>query len=248
MELINNLFSFFGGLHNEVYWFIYLVVSYFMILIAFRFWGKIGLFIFIPISIIIANIQVQKLMDLFGVVTTMGNIAYGGIFIVEDILSENYGKKIAQKTVAMGFFSMIFTTIIMTLALKINPSTDDMAQGALEMLFGSFGRLTVASMLAYVVSSTTDIHLYQLIRKYIPSFGSLWIRNNASTLISQVLDNIVFTLVAFYGVYEWPIIISIMFSTYFLKVIISILDTPFVYIATYWKKKGIIKELGENNN
>ena len=76
----------------------------------------------------------------------------------------------------------------------------------------------------------------------LPSFKNLWIRNNGSTLISQVIDNVIFTLIAFYGVYDNSTVISIMFSTYFLKIITSLCDTPFVYIATYLKNKGMIKE------
>lgn len=230
-------------MNNIIIWLIYLIVNYTLITVAYKLWGKVGLFIFIPISMILANIQVLKLMNIFGVEATMGNIAYSGIFIVEDILSENYGKKTASKAVGMGFFAMIFTTIVMNIALMITPSPNDEFQGILQMIFSNFGRLTVASLLAYVISSLTDIHLFQLIKKINPSFKHLWIRNNVSTLASQIIDSLVFAVVAFYGVYSNDILIQIAFSTYFLKVITSFMDTPFVYLATYFKRKGMIEEV-----
>lgn len=228
---------------NEIIWLIYVIVNYALILIAYKLWGKIGLFIFIPISIILANIQVLKLINIFGVEATMGNIAYSGIFIVEDILSENYGKKIAKKAVGIGFFSLIFTTIVMNIALSIKPSADDTYQVILQSIFSNFGRLTIASLLAYIISSLTDINLFQLIKRFSPSFKHLWLRNNASTLISQVVDSVVFVLVAFYGEYSANILFQIMFSTYFLKVITSFMDTPFVYVASYFKRNDMIKEV-----
>ena len=82
-----------------------------------------------------------------------------------------------------------------------------------------------------------------MIRNIWPSFKNIWIRNNLSTIFSQIIDNIIFTVVAFAGVFEFKILISIMFSTYFLKLIISTLDTPFVYVAAWWKKKGKIEEI-----
>lgn len=229
--------------YNELLWLIYILINYLFVLFAYRKWGKIGVMIFVPISIILANIQVLKEVMLFGTVTTLGNIAYGSIFLVSDILSENYGKETAKKIVGIGFLTMIFTTIVMNIALRINVAPNDFAQEHLQVIFGYFGRLTIASLLAYIFSSSFDIWSYQIIRKFRPSYNDIWIRNNFSTLFSQILDNLIFTLVAFIGIHSWNDIISIMFSTYFLKVIISIADTPFVYIAAKWKAQGKIEEV-----
>lgn len=230
-------------MRNEVIWLIYIIVNYSLILLAYRLWGKVGLFISIPLSIILANIQVLKLITLFGISATMGNIAYSGVFIVDDILSENYGQKVAKKGVAIGFFCLIFTTLVMSIALKIIPASEDTYQPILQSIFSNFGRLTVASLVAYVISSLTDIYLFQLIKKSLPSFKNLYIRNNVSTLFSQVVDSVVFVIIAFYGVYDNRLLFEIAFSTYFLKVITSFADTPFVYLATYFKRKNKIIEL-----
>lgn len=227
---------------NEALWLLYLLVNYIFITVVYRFLGKNGLLAFIPISIILANIQVNKLVVLFGLETTLGNIAYASIFLVSDILSENYGKKEASKTIVLGFFTLIFTTIVMNLALMIHPSSSDTAQVSLQAIFGPFSRYTVASLMAFMLSSATDITLYQIIRRYLPSFANIWIRNNFSTLFSQIVDNVIFTFIAFLGVYDIKIVISIAFSTYFLKVLCSLFDTPFVYIGAYMKNKGLIKE------
>lgn len=229
---------------SEIIWLCYIVINYTFIVLAFKRWGKVGVFMFVPISIILANIQVSKLMHIFGVDTTMGNIAYSGVFIASDILTENYGKDVAKKSVGIGFFTMIATTIFMTLALAVSPAAKDTAQEHLSFIFSRFSRFTVASLIAYYVSSTVDIYLYQWIKSVTPSFKYIWIRNNASTLISQIVDNIIFTTIAFVGGdYSVPTMIGIAFSTYFLKIITSLMDTPFVYIATYLKNKGKIREV-----
>ena len=227
---------------NELIWLVYIIINYTCILFAYRKWGKLGLFTFLPISIILANIQVSKLVVLFGFETTLGNIAYSSIFIISDILTENYGEKEARKTVVLGFVTMIFTTIVMNIALSITPSSSDFNQEHIKAIFGPFTRFTFASLLAYLISSNVDISLYTMIKKINPDYKSIWIRNNGSTLFSQVIDNVVFNTVAFIGVFSIPIIISIIFSTYFLKVITSLFDTPFLYIATKWKQSGVIED------
>lgn len=231
---------------NELIWFCYLVVNYGFILYAYKKWGKIGLMLFIPLSIIVANIQVNKFICLFGIDATMGNIAYGGIFLVADILSENYGKKYAKHIVSMGFLTMIFMTVIMNIALKISPTPIDTLQPHLEALFTPLYRLTFASLVAYGASSLIDVYSYQAIRKVFPSFGSIWIRNNLSTIFSQIIDSVVFTVIAFIGVVDTKTLLSFIFTTYALKFIVALFDTPFVYIAAHWKKTGKIKELIES--
>ncbi len=227
---------------NELMWLGYLLLNFTAVILAYRFWGKAGLLSIVPLSIVIANIQVGKMMTLFGVDTTMGNIAFGGIYLASDILSENEGKKYARKVVSLGFASMLFTTFIMQIVLKIQVAPSDTMQGALSQIFGFMPRLAIASVSGFATSQAFDIWSYQAIRKLRPSFEDIWIRNNASTMLSQILDNIVFSFMAFLGVYPLSDIIVIIFSTYFLKVVIALLDTPFVYIATIWKNKGKINE------
>lgn len=228
---------------SEAIWLVYILFNYLFVLFVYKKWGKIGVMMFIPISIILANVQVNKFVVLFGIDATLGNIAYSTIFLVSDILNENYGKKVARHVVSLGFVTMIFSTIVMNLAIKIPASPIDENNIHIAALFTPFIRLTLASLIAYFISSNSDIILYQLIRKYSPSFTSIWIRNNASTLISQVIDSVIFTLIAFYGEVDYSTLLSFMFSTYFLKVFTSIFDTPFLYIATYWKNNNKIREI-----
>ena len=52
-------------------------------------------------------------------------------------------------------------------------------------------------------------------------------------MISQLIDSVVFVTIAFWGVYEWPVLIEIFLTTYLLKWVVAAADTPFVY----WGKK-----------
>lgn len=228
---------------NELLWLSYLFLNFTAVILVYRFWGKGGLLSVVPLSIVMANIQVWKMMTLFGIEgITMGNIAFGGIFLASDILSENEGKEYAKKVVSIGFASMLFTTLTMKIVLNIQPSPDDIMQGALTQVFGWLPRIAFASVCGFAASQAFDIWSYQIIKKIRPKFEDIWIRNNVSTIVSQILDNIVFSFLAFTGTYSLEVIINIIISTYVLKVLIALLDTPFVYIATLWKKQGKIKD------
>ncbi len=226
---------------NEFLWVLMLVINFVSIMIFYRTMGKTGLFVWVPISVIIANIQVLKTVELFGITNTLGNIVYATSFLVTDILSENYSKKDAFKAVIIGFMSLIFMTLIMNIAIMFKPSSDDFAQGSLITIFSLMPRIAFASLTAFLLSEFHDIWAYNFWKKKFSDRKFIWIRNNASTIVSQLIDSSVFTVIAFAGVFPKEIFFQILATTCFMKWIVAACDTPCVYIAEYWHRKGIIK-------
>lgn len=225
---------------NELLWLLMLLVNFGAILLAYRLFGKVGLYIWIPIAAIIANIQVLKAVDIFSITATLGNIVYATSFLVTDILNENYGKKEAGIAVKIGFFSLISMTALMYIALKFIPSQEDFAQESMEVLFGIMPRIALASLAAYLISQFHDIWMYGLIKSKLPAERFIWIRNNGSTMISQLIDTCVFSFVAFWGVFPWDVFWQIFWTTYLLKWLVAAADTPFIYIASYWHRKELV--------
>ena len=219
---------------NEMWWVLMLVLNFVAILFAYRVWGKLGLFIWIPISVIVANIQVTKNVNLFGLEATLGNIVYSTSFLATDILSEMYGPKESKKAVTIGFFSVIVMTIMMQLAIQFNPAPSDFVQESMETIFGFMPRIAFGSIIAYVISNFHDIWAFELWKKIKPGKKTLWMRNCFSTMVSQLLDSLIFTFIAFFGVYEMSVWWQIVLTTYLLKFIVAVCDTPFMYIARKW--------------
>ncbi len=227
---------------NELLWFLMMALNFGAIILAYRFFGKIGLFIWVPIAVILANIQVIKEVNLFGLSATLGNIIYATSFLATDILSENYGKKEARKAVYIGFFAILAMTLFMNISLYFKPGENDWAQEHLSAVFSIMPRIALASILAYAVSQMHDVWAYDFWRDRAPGKKLIWIRNNASTWVSQLIDSVVFVFVAFLGEFPLSVLFQILVTTYFLKVIVAAADTPFVYIARYWKDKGIVED------
>lgn len=233
-------------MRNEYLWIIMLIVNFASIMFAYKKFGKIGLYIWVPISTLLANLQVVLFVDLFGFGTTLGNIMYAGGFLVTDILSENYGEKEARTAVKIGFFTMIAATLLMQIAIHFSPSGFDEAMAnhkSMKLIFGFMPRLMVAGLVAYGISQFHDIRAYNFWKKRFPATKHIWIRNNMSTLVSQFIDNFVFTAIAFWGVMPLEVLVEIFWSTYFIKFIVASADTPFVYLANYLKKKNRIEEI-----
>ncbi|MDY0010728.1 MAG: queuosine precursor transporter [Candidatus Izemoplasmatales bacterium] len=216
---------------NELLWVIFALVNFTLFLLVYKFFGRLGIFVWIVLATILANIQVTKLIFLFGLEANLGNIMYGTIFLGTDVLNEIYGKKQAKKAVFIGFAVMIITVIIMTIAINFNPHPEDWAQGSLVTIFGFMPRILLASLSAFIVSQFIDVYVFDKIKTKLPENRFLWVRNNVSTIISQAIDTSIFVPIAFYGFVSNEILLGLMLSTYAIKVIVALLDTPFIYLA-----------------
>lgn len=199
--------------------------------------GKYYLYGFVAAAIVLMNIFVVKGMYVFGIATAGGNALYASVFLATDMLNEYYGKKEAQQAVWLGFFASIFFLVMSQLILKMVPADYDIAQDAMETLFGFLPRVVGGSLIAYLVSQSLDVYLYQRIKK-LTGEKMLWLRNNGSTAVSQLVDTILFTLMVFWGVY--PNLWQFILFAYIIKLAVAIMDTPFIYLSkvVYRVKKG----------
>lgn len=214
---------------NEVLWLAMLLLNFVLIMGVFRFFGQAGMFVWIAIAAITANIQVTKTIELFGMTATLGNIVYAGTFLATDILSERYGKDAARRGVAVGFLAIVSATVLMNIALWFQPAPSDSAHSHLSAIFGLLPRISLASLVAYWLSQTHDVWAFHFWKARVPKH--LWLRNNLSTIVSQLIDSVVFVLVAFVGVFSAGILLEIVITTYLIKAVVALIDTPFLYLA-----------------
>lgn len=216
---------------NEALFFITIIVNFAGVIFAYKFFGKTGVFAWIALATIVANVEVLKCVDIFGMALTLGNVTYGSIFLATDILNEKYGVEEAQKSVYLGFFALLMFTIITQIDLHYISNEADFAGEAMKTLFTITPRICFASMSAYFVSNMMDVYLYKFIRNILPSDKFLWVRNNGATCLSQLFDTAMFTFIGFAGVFSKDVVFQLFITTYLIKLFIAILDTPFLYLA-----------------
>ncbi|NCC25857.1 MAG: VUT family protein [Deltaproteobacteria bacterium] len=215
---------------NELLWIGFALADLTLVLIIFRLFGRAGLLVTVVFSLLMCNIQVLKTVELFGLTTTLGNVLYASIFLATDLLGEHYGKKAAQQAVLLGFVALVVSTIYMQVALLFTPAVGDFAQSHLEVIFGFMPRVALASMCAYLASQWHDVWAFHFIKTKTAG-RHLWLRNTGSTVVSQMMDSLIFCAIAFWGVFPLEIWLEILLSTYVLKFLMSLMDTPFMYLA-----------------
>lgn len=226
---------------NEILLIGSVLLIYTTVYLLYRFLNKTGCYMWTVIATIAANIEVLILVNAFGIEQTLGNILFASTFLVTDILSEVEGKKAANKAVLVGVLTNIIFVCISQSWLLYTPSENDFIFASLSAVFSNTTRVIIASVSVYAIAQMFDVWVYHRIWNYTEKLfkdnkKGLWLRNNGSTLISQFINSILFTFFAFYGMYDLQTVISIVFSSYIIYVITSLLDTPFVYLARNIKK------------
>lgn len=229
---------------NEIVLLLSVAVFFGMTVTAGALFGERGLVCWSVIATITANIEVLVLVDAFGMSMTLGNVLFASTFLVTDIISELYGKAAAKRAVHIGIFALICFIVITQSWFLYTPNSDDLISGSLREVFSNTPRVVFSSLLVYAIAQRFDVWAYHAWWDYSKkrlgnAEGWLWLRNNGSTLASQLLNTALFTLFAFWGVYDSGTLASIAVSSYVIYIFTSLLDTPFIYLARSLRKRGI---------
>ena len=222
-------------MNNILLGFISVIITFSLTVLIEKFFKKEGLFVWISIATILANILVCKSIEVFSYTTNLGNILFASSFLASDIMTEKYGGDSAKKAIILSVFSQITFIIMTQFALLYTSSSVDVANESMKNLFTINLRVSISSILMYFISNIINIYIYTWIKKKMPK--KLWIRNNISTIGCNCLENFIFSTMAFIGIFSINTIFEIALVASILEIIIAILDTPFLYLSIYKTKQ-----------
>ncbi|RAV27920.1 queuosine precursor transporter [Sinomicrobium soli] len=200
-------------------------------------------------SLVVSNLIFQKFFYWypFGEVTlfgagifeiSVGILPYPVTFLITDLISEIYGKKKANQVVTAGIFASLFSLLIIYVSAAV-PATpwSPIGDERFTEVFGRTVLAVLASMLAYLAAQYIDIHIYHFWKNYTGG-RHLWLRNNCSTISSQVIDTLtVLLLLCSFDVIAWERFTGLFVGGVLFKMLIALLDTPFLYFFVYIIRK-----------
>jgi len=213
-----------------------------------------GLFI---TSLVVSNLIFQKFFywSPFGEISlfsaplfelSVGILPYPLTFLITDLISEIYGKKMANKVVVVGIIASVFSLLIVYTASSV--SATDWSPVSDELFSTVFGNTIVAvfsSMMAYLLAQFVDIQIYHFWKR-LTKGRHLWLRNNFSTFSSQLIDTTsVVLLLCFFGEIEWERFTGLVLSGFLFKALIALLDTPILYLMVYGSRRYFRLEVNE---
>lgn len=207
-------------------------------------------------SLVVSNLIFQKFfywypldIEVFGTKLfeiSVGILPYPITFLITDLISEIYGKKRANDVVVTGIFASLFSLLIIYTAAHVPATSWSYVDDALfSKVFGNSAIAVFASMLTYLFAQFIDIQIYHFWKR-LTKGKHLWLRNNFSTWFSQFVDTftIVFLLCSF-GIIDWANFKGLLLSGFIFKVLIAVLDTPFLYLGVYLFRKRFKLKVNE---
>ena len=180
--------------------------------------------------VVMANIFANKIVMFGSYSVPAGVIVFSMTFFITDIISEKWGKKYARKAVWAGFFSslVLIISVYIVVSWPAAPFAVEMGEMFGKVLYLT-PRITIAGFIAYIISQNHDIWAFHFWKEK-TNGKHLWLRNNASTVVSQLIDSVIFVTIAFYGIFP---IVPLILGQWIVKIIIALIDTPFMYY-TIW--------------
>jgi uncharacterized integral membrane protein (TIGR00697 family) len=234
-----------------------LVVVFSLIPVVLRPFGAAGMFIFIAVGIIAANVQVLKAVSFsfYAAPIPLGTVAFSATYIATDVLTEYYGRATARKAVWLGFAAMLLMTVMMLLVMGYKPMTPEVAAASgmdwalpshdhIMALYLPQATLLIAGLSSYLISQLNDIFVFQKIRQW-TGRGQLWVRACGSTAVSALIDNTVFSTLA-WTVFPWllgqhdqvvglsTLVFTYILGTYWIRLSMALLEAPFIYAARWF--------------
>ena len=192
------------------------------------------------LHIFMSQITINITYSAFNFSTIIGSCFYAVLFLTIDMMSEHYGKKDANCIVDIGVFSLIIMLIfIYFVRFLISKNSDDYSIYFLNLTNNQFRIIVTDIFVSYFLFQKINVLIYNKV-KSITGEKLLWLRNNLSTIVSQVFTAILFYEFSFYGVLSQYKIWQIILTGLVIKIFVSILETPFLYIS---KKVGVKNEL-----
>lgn len=211
--------------------------------------GRVALIALFITALITAQLTATKVLafDLpFGLPLTGDQLvlpgaalAYALTFFATDCYAELYGRTAAQVLVNVGFFMNFVMLALVWSTIAAPASGAGVDPETFRVALGASTNVVAGSLLAYLISQNWDVLVFHRLREYTDG-DHLWLRNVGSTATSQAIDTVIFVGIAFWAAptllgigaaLPTAVLIGLIVGQYLLKLVIALVDTPFVYLV-----------------
>ena len=179
-------------------------------------------------ALILRPILAFKMTTIFGFNIPSSILIFPLSFICNDIFSEVYGYKRSRAIVNAGLFVQILASLTVYFAVFMPSAHFWQHQNEFELVLGQNLKLTIASLLGcYFGEIVNSIQMSKL--KYLQK-GAIGIfqmrRFVVSTVFGELVDSLIFFTLAFSAIYSTKQLVTLIITSWTMKVIYEIIFLP----------------------
>jgi uncharacterized integral membrane protein (TIGR00697 family) len=191
---------------------------------------------------IVAELIGGKLIHIGSAVMSVGILPWPIVFITTDLINEYFGEKGVKRLSLITATLIAYCFVLLYLAMKI-PAVEGsnlVSDNQFTAVFGQSLWIIIGSITAFLVSQLIDVTIFHFVKNRTGN-KMIWLRSTGSTVISQLFDSFIVLGIAFWmtGKMTTEVFILSAFTGYFVKLIIEVFLTPFIYLGHYLIEKYI---------
>lgn len=183
---------------NELLFFAQVFLAFLCTYLFFRA-GKEGLFVWLGVLALLANLFVSKQITLFGLEVTASDAFAIALILTLNLLQEFSGKEEAKKGGLIAVGAQLAFLLFSEIHLAFSPNQYDTSHSSYQMLLGVYPRLLFASCFTLFLVQLFDRKFFAWLKQMAPS-ASFSVRNAIAVTVSQFLDTALFSIIGLYGI------------------------------------------------
>lgn len=188
-------------------------------------------------TLLISSILSMKVITLGFLDVPAGIVTFPIAFISGDILAEVYGFKITRRVIWTGLLCQLLMSIMFLIGDALPYPEYWSLQREFTAIVGFVPRVVIASMLAYFFGEYMNAVVMSKMKIW-DNGKRFWLRALCSSLVGQGINSIIFTTIAFFGVYSFEKLLILIGSGVLTKMIYEVIALPLTNHVTKWLKQN----------
>lgn len=176
------------------------------------------------VALVVSNIISNRTFEIGDYMLPSAVIVFPVVYIINDVLTECYGFKMASKAIWTAFGLNLVAVMFFNIAVNL-PTTIDYS--SYNIVLGNTLKPLIASVLAYLVGSFVNAKIMDELR----SHKSLMLRCVTSTLFGETIDAVIFISIMFIGVMDFKTVCTMIATQAVVKTLYEIVVYPVTKIV-----------------
>ncbi len=190
--------------------------------------------------LVISNVAAIKPLSIPGlpfILMDGGNLLFPISYIFGDVLVEVYGYAQARRIIWLGFVLNVFAATSFAIVALLPPAPGWDMQANFSAILLQTPRVVLGSVVAFWCGSFLNAWIMARM-KVLMAGRHLWMRIIGSTIAGEGIDSLLFTTIAFGGVWPLPLVVQVVFWNFVLKTAYEVAATPLTYLVVNRLKRA----------
>ena len=178
----------------------------------------------------ISNIASAKIANVFTLAVDGGTFLYPLAFTIRDLAHKTIGKNNTRKLIIISAIINIFTPIYFYFVAKLPADASYEFAEAFTNTLSPILRIAIAGVVGSTIAELVDTEVYHFFVTKITKKHQ-WLRVLISNAFSIPVDNLLFVIIAFWGLFPFDVLVGIFIFNFFVKYAVTIISVPMIYLV-----------------